>query len=204
MTRVKICGITRPEDAALAVELGAFAIGMVFWPGSPRAISAADAAAIVAEVPSHVWKVGVFVNQPADDVRRIAAEAGLDVVQLHGDERVSDYDGVAPRVLKAIAVRDETAHDLLDQVPRGTIVVLDAHDPVRRGGTGRTIDWSLAHDLARVRPSLLSGGLRPDNVREAIRQVNPYGIDISSGVEAAPGRKDPDRLRALFAAVDKP
>ena len=201
MTRVKVCGVTQVDDALLAVDLGAFAIGMVFWPGSPRAITAAQAAAITREMPSTVWKVGVFVNQRPTEIRGIVDDAGLDVVQLHGDEQVADYRGTGPRLLKAIAVRDDGAYDLLEQVPRGTILVLDAHDPVRRGGTGQTIDWTLAHNLARLRPSFLSGGLRPDNVREAIRAVSPLGIDVSSGVEQSPGRKDPAKLRALFAAV---
>jgi phosphoribosylanthranilate isomerase len=198
---VKICGVTTVDDAVLAAELGAFAIGMVFWPGSPRAIDAARAAAIVRELPATVWKVGVFVNEKPAEVRRIVEEAGLDVVQLHGDEHVSDYYGAGPRLLKAIAVRDDGAYELVEQVPRETILVLDAHDRVRRGGTGQTIDWTLAHNLARLRPSFLSGGLRPDNVREAIEAVSPFGIDVSSGVEQAPGRKDPVKLRALFAAV---
>lgn len=201
MTRVKICGITSPDDALLAVELGASAIGMVFWPGSPRAITAAQAAAITRELPSTVWKVGVFVNQKPTEVRGIVDDAGLDVVQLHGDEQVAEYHCTGPRLLKAIAVRDQSAYDLLERVPRGTILVLDAHDPVRRGGTGQTIDWTLAHDIARLRPAFLSGGLGPDNVREAIAAVSPLGVDVSSGVEQSPGRKDPAKLRALFAAV---
>lgn len=201
MTHVKICGITRREDAALAVELGAFAVGMVFWPGSPRAVTAAQAADIVRGLPATVWKVGVFVNQAPPDVQRIVDTVGLDVVQLHGDESVADYSRVALRLLKAVPVQCDDAYGMVERVPHGTIVVLDAHDPIRRGGTGQVIDWALAHQLARLRPSFLSGGIRPDNVRDAVNKVAPLGVDVSSGVESAPGRKDPAKLRALFAAL---
>ena len=197
MIRVKICGITTPEDARLAASLGAAAIGLVFWPGSPRAVDVARARAIVGALPPFVEAVGVLVNQQAD-ASRIAAEAGLSAVQFHGDEPVDAYRELPLRVIKAIAVRDESAIAAAAAVPAGTHVLLDAHDPIRRGGTGRTIDWSIAAAIARQRPVILSGGLNADNVVEAIEAVRPHAIDVSSGVEAAPGKKDPAKLTHLF------
>lgn len=198
MTRVKICGITREEDAQLAAHLGATAIGLVLWPGSPRCIGADRARAIVATLPSHVTAVGVFVNQPLDEVRRTAERAALGAVQLHGEESLEYAQALLQPVLKAVPVTAGFETTSLDVWPPEITVLLDAHDPVRRGGTGTTIDWSLAARASAGRPVLLSGGLTPENVGEAITQVRPYGIDLSSGVERAAGIKDPERLRALF------
>lgn len=195
--RVKVCGITTPEDAVLAAELGASAVGLIFWPQSPRAVDLARAKAIVAALPPLVSAVGVFVNQQADALR-IAEEAGLAAVQFHGDEPADSYRGFPVRVIKAVAVRDDSAIAAATAVPAAAHVLLDAHDPVRRGGTGRTIDWSIATAIARRRPVILSGGLNAGNVAQAIATVRPYAIDVSSGVESAPGRKDPGKLRALF------
>jgi phosphoribosylanthranilate isomerase len=140
--------------------------------------------------------VGVFVNQPAEYVNEVAAAVGLGVVQLHGDES-SDFAASLNRpVLKAM-----TLNAAIDRWPAGMMVLLDAHDPVRRGGTGRTIDWAAAASVAARRPIVLAGGLNPDNIAEGIEQVRPFGIDVSSGVEAAPGVKDHGRLRQLFDAV---
>ena len=197
MTRVKICGITTPEDGVLAAELGAAAIGLVFWPGSPRAVDVSRAKAIVAALPAFVPAVGVFVNQQ-DEAQRIAAEVGLAAVQFHGDEPADAYRGFPVRVIKAVAVLDDRAIAEAAAVPAAAHVLLDAHDPIKRGGTGRTIDWSVAATIARQRAVILSGGLNTDNVVEAIEQVHPYAIDVSSGVELAPGKKDPHKLEALF------
>jgi phosphoribosylanthranilate isomerase len=195
--RVKICGITRAEDGVLAAELGASAIGLVFWPNSPRVVDVARARAIVAALPPFVSAVGVFVNQQ-DEAVRIAREAGLAAVQFHGDESADSYRDFPVRVIKAIAVRDVTATVAASAVPDAAHVLLDAHDPVKRGGTGRTIDWSVAAEIARRRPVILSGGLNAENVVDAVAAVRPYAIDVSSGVETAPGRKDPGKMRALF------
>jgi len=202
MIPVKICGITRPEDAALAVELGANAIGLVFWPASPRVVDHARAREIVSTLPPNVDAIGVFVNQ-TDEAVDIAHNIGLTVVQLHGDEHPESYrslasspDGVS--VIKAVPVRDESAIRHVLEVPEGAKVLLDAHDAVRRGGTGRTIDWTVAASIARERPVILSGGLNAGNVLEAIEAVRPAAIDVSSGVESGPGRKDPAKLRAFF------
>lgn len=200
--RVKICGITTPDDAVLAAELGAAAIGLVFWPGSPRRVDEARALDVVRSLPRGVTAVGVFVDQPIDDVRRIADGTGLGAVQLHGSEPAEYALGLMQPVIKAVAVGDAFEPRAVDEWPSGITVLLDAHDPVRRGGTGRTIDWSRAAAAAARRPVFLSGGLTPANVAAAIRQVRPYGIDLSSGVETTPGVKDPAKLRALFDAIE--
>ena len=201
MTRVKICGITRIEDAVIASELGAFAVGFVFWPASPRYIDAEPARAIADSLPPEVLKVGVFVNQPLADVRRIAAAVSLDVVQLHGDEPLAVMRELEGPVYKSVAVGDAFSVDQLEALPPHVTPLLDAHDPVRRGGTGRTIDWTRAQAAAARRPVILSGGLTPENVRTAIDAVRPFAVDTSSGVEQSPGVKDPERLRAFFDAV---
>jgi phosphoribosylanthranilate isomerase len=199
MITVKICGITTPEDARLAADLGASAIGMVFWPQSPRYVEPARARDIVAALPPFVMTVGVFVNQV--HVHEIAAAAGLDAVQLHGDEPPQSYQDMPIRTIKAIGVTGPASLTQAAAVPARTTVLLDAHDPIRRGGTGEPIDWSVAEAIARQRPVILSGGLNPGNVMLAIETVRPAAIDVSSGVESAPGRKDPAKLRRLFNAI---
>jgi phosphoribosylanthranilate isomerase len=201
MVRVKICGITRLDDALLACELGAAAVGFVFWRKSPRVIDAELAAAISEQLPPHISTVGVFVNQPVEEVRQTAATARLSAIQLHGDETFEYMRQLLHPVLKAVPVDAQFAPESLDALPEEVTVLLDAHDPIRRGGTGRTIDWTVARRAAARRPIFLSGGLTPENIRDAVAQVRPYGVDLSSGVESAPGVKDPDRLRALFGAL---
>jgi phosphoribosylanthranilate isomerase len=196
---VKICGVTTPEDARLAVELGASAIGMVMWPHSPRYVDAVRARAIVEALPPFVNAVGVFVDQ--EDAVRIAEEAGVTLLQLHGDESAASYRVSALPVIKAVPVRDRSAIDAADAVPAHATVLLDAHDPERRGGTGKRIDWTIAAEIAARRHVILSGGLNATNVLEAIQAVRPAAIDVSSGVESSPGRKDPEKLRALFDSL---
>jgi phosphoribosylanthranilate isomerase len=198
---VKICGITELEDAELAVDCGASAVGFVFWPDSPRFIDPTRAYAIAAKLPPFVTPVGVFVNQPADHVNDVAAFVGLGAVQLHGDESVEYAATVMRPVLKAMTLT-AAADALIDRWPPTAMVLLDAHDPVRRGGTGTTIDWAKAAAVAARRRILLAGGLTPDNVADAIDRVRPFGIDVSSGVESSPGVKDRVKLRALFEAVN--
>jgi len=185
----------------LAVELGASAIGFVFWPGSPRFIDPHRARAIAAALPPGVTPVGVFVDQPVEFVASVAGLVSLGGVQLHGFEAVGDYARVRPPLIKAIAVSNGFDPASASGLPAHVTVMLDAHDPVRRGGTGRTIDWSVAATIAAKRRTILSGGLHPDNVVEAVSRVRPYMIDVSSGVESAPGVKDPEALRAFFAAI---
>jgi len=202
MVRIKICGIRRLEDASLAVKLGASALGFVFWPSSPRFIEPERARELIASLPPFATAVGVFVDQPAAYVSEVARRLRLGAVQLHGNEPPEAYEDAPCRVIKAVAVSDGIdAGAASAVVPVTATVLLDAHDPITRGGTGRTIDWTIAAGLARRRPIILSGGLNADNVSAAIEVVRPYAIDVSSGVEAAPGVKDADRLRALFAAA---
>ena len=198
--RVKVCGIRRYEDARLAVELGAAAVGFVFWPASPRAIGVEQARVIADTLPAFVARIGVFVNQPQDEVLTTASRAGLTGIQLHGDEDASTYTGCPLPVIKALPVGKGFSMAALNGVPAAMTVLLDTHDPVRRGGTGRTIEWTVAAAAARVRPVVLSGGLTASNVDAAVREVRPYAVDVSSGVESAPGVKDETKLRAFFAA----
>lgn len=199
--RVKVCGITRRDDALLAADLGASAVGFVFWQQSPRYVEPAVAAAIARHLPADVAPIGVFVNAPVDEMRRVAVEVGLAAVQLHGDEPPTLCDELPYRVLKAVAVVGAATHEAADRVPSRVTVLLDARDPVRKGGTGRTVDWRVAAEVAVRRRIFLAGGLRPENVGEALRAVRPYGIDVSSGVEVEPGRKDSGRLRSFFQEV---
>jgi phosphoribosylanthranilate isomerase len=199
--RIKICGITRERDAVLAAALGAEAIGLVFWPGSPRAISVDVARDIVAAVPSPMVKVGVFVNQPLDEVRAVAEAVGLDGLQFHGDEADEDVAALTLAVLKAVPLGQPGAEQRALNLPAGVVPLLDVFDPVRRGGTGQTTDWDVAARIAAKRPTMLSGGLTPENVGEAIRKVDPWYVDVSSGVEASPGVKDEGKLRRFVEAV---
>jgi phosphoribosylanthranilate isomerase len=198
---VKICGITRLDDAEAAVAAGAGAIGFVFWPESPRFIDPYRARAIRCRLPPFVTAVGVFVNQPLEHVIGVASLVRLGAVQLHGDESSEYASRISTPVMKAVPVGvpgiDPTA-----AWPAEMTLLLDVHDPVKRGGTGRRIDWAAARQVATARRVLLAGGLTPDNVAEAVAQVRPFGIDVSSGVERAPGVKDHQRLRALFEAMD--
>ena len=195
---VKICGITRLEDAEAAVACGADALGFVFWPGSPRFIDPFRARKIVRALPPFITAVGVFVNQPLDYVNGVASLVRLGAVQLHGSESPDYARSLERPVVKAIALGTGAGVDVW---PGNVIVLLDVHDPVRRGGTGQTVDWAAAGEIARRRRIILAGGLTAENVAEAMARVRPYGIDVSSGVETSPGIKDHGRLKALFEAV---
>ncbi|MPY87230.1 MAG: phosphoribosylanthranilate isomerase [Luteitalea sp.] len=196
-----MCGVTRPEDAALAAALGAAAIGLVFWPRSPRAVTTAQARRVLEAVPPFTTTVGVFVDQPVEEVVWMAVSLGLGAVQLHGDEAVDDVHAFPCRVIKALTVSDYATSEWASRPAERVTILLDAIDAVQRGGTGQTVDWSAAAAIARRRPVILSGGLRPENVAEAIRTVQPYAVDVASGVEREPGVKDHDRMRAFMDAV---
>jgi len=200
-TRVKICGLTRREDAALAVELGADAVGFVLWPRSPRVVSEQLARAIAASLPALVARVGVFVDAPVEDVRRIVDFVGLDVVQLHGTERVDDYRALPVRLIKSVTLDSDADVERAAALPSHVTVLVDATDPAKRGGTGRSADWKRTAVLARRRPIMLAGGLSPENAAEAVQIVKPWALDVSSGVESAPGVKSPEKLKRLFAAL---
>lgn len=202
--KVKICGITNPEDAQVAIEAGADALGFVFHRRSPRSVDIQTAKAIVAGMPPFVLPVGVFVNEPVKVVRDVMDECGLACAQLHGDETASYCDALARPVLRAIRI--QSRGDLLALAEykgranvRGFLV--DAFSDQAYGGTGQLVDWALAAEAAKAAHILLAGGLTPDNVQEAIRQVRPYGVDVSSGVERSPGSKDHDKVRAFLRAA---
>ena len=200
-TRIKVCGVTRLDDALCAAGLGVDALGFVFWPNSPRFLSPRQAAAIAAALPPFVATVGVFVNQPLDEIRAIAAEVGLTAVQLHGDEPAAMWTSVPGRCIRAVGVGAGFDGEALKAWPPAVWPLLDAHDPARRGGTGRAIDWDLAAGAARTRRIVLAGGLDASTIREAIARVRPFAVDVSSGVERSPGIKDADRLRAFVEGV---
>ncbi len=189
--------MTRVLDALHAVGHGATAIGFIFWPKSARHVSATRAAEIIRELPAGVTTVGVFVNQTLDEIKRIASVTGITAVQLHGDENPAFANGLAWPVWRALPLT--RAADAIAAWPDRTTILLDAHDPLRRGGTGQTIDWSEAAGIAARRPVVLAGGLTPENVAEAIAAVRPLGVDVSSGVEEAPGVKDPDKVARFLA-----
>jgi phosphoribosylanthranilate isomerase len=197
MTEVKICGLTRLDDAQAAADLGASFVGFVLWPDSPRAVSLDQVRTIVAKLPATVTPVGVFVNPSRDDVNR-AATVGIKVAQIHGDATPGGLRGieVIRAVHLAVGARDEIEPYVEDRK-----ILLDTHDARRHGGTGRTIDWSRAKIVAQKRQVFLAGGLTPDNVRQAIAEVRPFAVDVASGVESKPGVKDHDLLRRFIAAA---
>ena len=203
---VKICGITTPEDGQLAVSAGADAVGFVFWFMSPRKVDPARAAAIARELPASVLRIGVFVDAPRDEMSRISDDVGLDLLQLHGEEPLEALAGLPRPALKAVRVgKAFAAEDALRYASRAAGVVVDTRLPGETqlpGGTGVPFDWSLVSDLAgRVDFLMLAGGLSPENVAEAVRAVRPHAVDVSSGVERMPGRKDPARVRAFVEAA---
>lgn len=197
--RIKICGLTRIEDATLAAHLEVDAVGVVLWPGSPRAIGLDAAAALLAELPAFTTRVGVFVSPTPDDVATAVRAAGLGAVQLHRVREPAPFLALHVPVLWAAPLHEDQPDP---EAPAGTTLLLDAHDPVRHGGTGRTIDWTRARRIAaRERRLVLAGGLTAENVSRAIDEVRPWAVDVSSGVEATPGIKSAARMKAFVAAV---
>jgi phosphoribosylanthranilate isomerase len=207
VTKVKICGITRGEDAELAVNLGAWAIGFILWPESKRYADPAVAGGISHALHRRVERVGVFVNQPLDEIAGLVDTLGLTYVQLHGDEGPSFCSAVAQRtgarVIKAMRVAGAADLRELDRF-HTDLHLLDASVKGQRGGTGQAWDWTLVAQRRSKIPFLLSGGLTPENVADGIAAVHPWGVDVASGVEAEPGIKDPDKLHAFFEAIQVP
>ncbi len=196
--KIKICGITSLDDAETAVGFGADALGFVLAPKSPRAIRIHEVTAIVSRLPAFVTTVGVFVNPTLEEVWG-ALEAGpLDLIQLHGDEPPDFCAAFPGRALKAIRVKNRASIDAMANFSVRAFV-LDNYDEVRAGGTGKAFDWSLAEEAKMHGSVILAGGLTPENVGDAIRRVQPYGVDVSSGVEASIGKKDPDKVRRFIA-----
>jgi len=195
---VKICGITNAEDVRVAVEAGADAIGFIFVPNTPRYIEVADAQQIAAGIPERVKKVGVFVNDSVEAVNRAVREVPLDLVQLHGDETASFARLVEAPIIKAIRVRGAIDVEGF-RAYKASAYLLDTYVEDAHGGTGKAFDWALALPVVNAGLRvLLSGGLGPENVAEAVRRVRPFGVDVSSGVEASPGRKDSEKVRAFI------
>ncbi|HUI43986.1 MAG TPA: phosphoribosylanthranilate isomerase [Terriglobia bacterium] len=204
MTRIKICGITRPGDAELAVELGASALGFNFYRPSPRYISPEAAREIIGRaVPPPAIAVGVFADETdTGHVVRVARTAGVSAIQLHGPRFPRSLNGFRwpIPVIRAVTVDESFVPQDLEMLDTAAFL-LDAYHPDLKGGTGRTVDWAKAREAASYARVILAGGLTPENVAEAIRQVRPFAVDVASGVESAPGVKDASKLRAFFAAV---
>jgi phosphoribosylanthranilate isomerase len=206
--KVKICGITNLEDALAAVEAGADLLGFNFYPPSPRYISPGSCAAILEGLERRrlqVVSVGVFVNASPAQVAAILSECGLAQAQLSGDEPPADLELLGERAFKSLRPENpETLAAWVSRYPRRSLApawLVDAYRPGQYGGTGQVADWSLARSLAEQAPVLLAGGLRPENVAEAIAQVQPWGVDVASGVEFTPGRKDRQKMAAFIAAA---
>ncbi|MBB1127100.1 phosphoribosylanthranilate isomerase [Thiospirillum jenense] len=200
-TRVKICGLTRAEDVATAVSCGVDAVGLVFYPSSPRAVTPAQAAALIHTVPPFVTVVGLFVDAEPVWVRTVLAQVPLGALQFHGHEPPDYCESFARPWIKAIAVRHTTAFDeVINRYAAAAGLLLDTYDPTLPGGTGRSFDWHLIPPAVANR-CILAGGLTPDNVARAIQQVKPYAVDVSGGVESARGVKDCSKIAAFMQGV---
>jgi phosphoribosylanthranilate isomerase len=202
MVKIKICGITNLADALLAAELGADALGFIFYPQSPRNVEPEAARAIIAQLPPFVAAVGVFVDEAAATVRDLAARVGLDWVQLHGQESPEYCRGLGNKMIKGFRIRDEKS--LRELEPYRDAVqafLLDTYKPGQVGGTGEVFDWQLAREARKYGRIILAGGLSAENVAQAINIALPDAVDAASGTEARPGKKDPAKLRAFFKAV---
>ncbi len=202
MTRVKVCGIKRQKDARLAVDLGAHALGFIFYPKSPRYIEPEKAAEIIRSLPPFVAAVGVFVDAPLRGIRSVVRTCGLSAVQLHGSEPPEFCSNFSVKVIKGFRVKG-------GRLPRGIsryavdALLLDTYKAGVPGGTGELFPWEVARRAGRYGKIILAGGMNPGNVREAIETVRPFAVDLSSGVEAAPGKKDPKLLEAFFRQVNE-
>jgi len=204
--RIKICGITSLADALVAVDAGADALGFIFWEKSPRYIDPADAAHITGELPPFVKTVGVFVNEDPEVIRDTVEAAGVDCVQLHGDESPDEAEKVAritgAPVIKAVRLRESGEIEAIKGY-KVSALLLDTFKEGVPGGTGETFDWSLALEAKAAGRIILSGGLSPANVASAVATVRPYAVDVSTGVESAPGKKDAEKVRAFIEEARK-
>ncbi len=199
--KVKICGITNLPDGMAAAEAGADALGFMFYDQSPRHISIETASVLIRQLPPFVMKVGVFVNAPEDLVLRASRECGLNLLQFHGEELPEYCLQFGLMSMKAFRIRDAASLETLQNYPTDAWL-LDAYSPGKPGGTGETFNWDFALQARALgRPIFLAGGLTPENVATAIQRAQPYGVDVSSGVEATPGQKDPAQVRAFIQAA---
>jgi phosphoribosylanthranilate isomerase len=202
MVKIKICGITNLTDARLAVDLGADALGFIFYPKSPRYVAPDAAREIIAHLPPFLVSVGVFVDEAAAVIQNLAAQAGLDWIQVHGQESPDYCRSLGRRVIKGFRIRDESS--LKDLEPfQGAVqaFLLDTYKKGQVGGTGETFDWRLGQEAKKYGQIILAGGLTPDNIAQAIKVARPSAVDTASGTEAAPGKKDPAKLKAFFRAI---
>jgi len=203
MPRVKICGITNPEDARLACDLGADALGFIFYARSPRSITPDRARAIAGALPPFLTKVGVFVNESAQVIREITDRVGLNLVQLHGGESPKYCRELRLPYTKVFRVQADFDVQEMGKYVDAVGFVFDTYRHDAYGGTGETFDWAIARQATQYGSIILSGGLSANNVRAAIETVQPYAVDVASGVEAEPGKKDPNKLRAFFHSVNE-
>jgi phosphoribosylanthranilate isomerase len=200
MVRVKICGITNLDDALYAADCGADAVGFIFYPKSPRFVEIAKAKDIISKLPPFITTVGVFVNQSINDVANIVSRCNINVVQLHGDETPEYCSKISVKKIKAIRIKDEDSIKDITNYKVDTFL-LDTHSENSYGGTGKVFNWDLAIKAKGYGKIVLSGGLTPDNVKEAIEKVKPYGVDISSGVEERKGKKDREKVKEFIKRV---
>ena len=202
-TRAKICGITRPQDGVIAAANGADAIGLVFYDKSPRVVDVVQAREVIAALPPFVTSVGLFVNAEVAEVERILAEVQLDLLQFHGDETPEYCRQFARPYLKAVRMAEGVDLEFVAQQYAGAKgLLVDSYQQGVPGGTGHTFDWArIPHGMKM--PIILAGGLGPDNIEQAVRQVRPFAVDVSSGVEAAKGIKDADKIAAFMRGVNK-
>lgn len=207
-TRAKICGLTRPQDIQSAVHAGADAIGLVFYPPSPRSVTAEQAKALMQHIPAYVQSVGLFVNASADEILAVLKEAPLDMLQFHGDETAAECAAIAERTgrrwYKALQVKPEL--DLIETIKNyqqagASAVLLDAWHPELKGGTGHSFDWSQFPKLDI--PLILAGGLKPENVEDAIKTTQAFAVDVSGGVESAKGIKDQQLIEQFMQGVQR-
>ena len=203
MVSVKICGITNWDDAKAAMDAGADALGFNFYANSPRRVAASHAKQIIRHMPGHVTAVGVFVNGSVEEILRIAHTTNVGILQLHGEESPATVERLAREypIIKAFRVGPRFRARELKKFSSASGFLLDGYDADHHGGTGKRFDWGIAREAKRYGPVILAGGLRAENVIEAIRQVKPFGLDVCSGVEDQPGRKDARKVKRLMAAV---
>jgi phosphoribosylanthranilate isomerase len=205
--RVKICGITQPEQGKAIAFAGATALGFICVPSSPRYVSAAQIRAVVTQLPENIDNIGVFANSTVDEIAQTVADSGLTGVQLHGDESTEFCYQIRQslpnvEIIKALRIRSlEDFDKAVSYTDTVNTLLLDAYHPQQLGGTGKTLDWNMLQQFSPNCPWFLAGGLTPDNIVEALNQVKPSGIDLSSGVERAPGDKDLDKVAQLFARL---
>ncbi|HSC33783.1 MAG TPA: phosphoribosylanthranilate isomerase [Thermodesulfobacteriota bacterium] len=200
MVRVKVCGITNSDDAFRAVELGADALGFIFYKGSKRFIDPRDAHPIISSLPPFVSSVGVFVNQGPDEIKEAVETSGVDTVQLHGDETPEFCTLLPYKLIKAVRVKDTVNTEEVELYPV-LAILFDKHTDEMYGGSGKSFDWGVLKGIAISKKVILSGGLTPENVSRAIETVRPYGVDVSTGVEDSPGKKNHMKMRKFIEAV---